>query len=394
MRDVLYLAWRYLAHHRFKTVVLVGSITLVLALPAGLRVLLQRSAEALTARAQATPLLVGAKGSPLELTLDSLYFESDTPPTLPSSEVERVTATGLAIAVPLHTRCEAQGFPIVGTSPEYLELRGLSVAEGRGLAVLGDCVVGAEVARSLALAPGDRLVSSPETVFDLAGTYPLAMRVAGVLAPSSSPDDRAVFCDVKTTWVIAGLAHGHDDLARPDAQAAVLSRDEGRIVANASVREYNEITPENADSFHFHGDPALFPVTAVLAFPHDAKSGTLLEGRYVDGDDRAQIVRPSRVMDRLLATVLTVERYVAAAVIGVGIATLATMALVFLLSLQVRRREIETMIRLGCSRARLAALLTTEVASVVLAGVLLAAGLTVLLSRLGDEAVRVLVRLG
>ena len=32
MSDVLYLAWRYLAHHRFKTTVLVGSITVVLAL--------------------------------------------------------------------------------------------------------------------------------------------------------------------------------------------------------------------------------------------------------------------------------------------------------------------------------------------------------------------------
>ena len=37
-------------------------------------------AKELTARAQATPLLVGAKGSPLELMLNSLYFESDTPP--------------------------------------------------------------------------------------------------------------------------------------------------------------------------------------------------------------------------------------------------------------------------------------------------------------------------
>jgi len=91
MTDTLYLAWCYLAHHRLKTIVLVGAVTVVLALPAGLRVLLDRSAEALTVRAEATPLLVGAKGSPLELVLDSLYFESDTPAPMNWAEVDRVT---------------------------------------------------------------------------------------------------------------------------------------------------------------------------------------------------------------------------------------------------------------------------------------------------------------
>ena len=229
-------------------------------------------------------------------------------------------------------------------------------------------MLGADVARELALGPGDSLVSSPETVFDLAGTYPLSMNVVGVLAPSGGPDDGAVFCDVKTAWVIAGLAHGHDDLARPEAASTVLARDGDNIVANAAVKEFNEITPDTIESFHFHGDPAGFPVTAVLAFPHDAKSGTLLSGRYLGDDERAQIVRPSQVMDRLLDTVLTVQRYVTAAIFGVGLATLATMVLVFLLSLQVRRREIETMVRLGCSRFRLAAVLTAEVAGVLAAG--------------------------
>jgi len=393
MRDVLYLAWRYLAHHRFKTTVLVGSITVVLALPAGLRVLLSRSAEALTARAEATPLLIGAKGSPLELVLNSLYFESDSPAELPYAEVERVTRSGFATAVPLYTGFEARGFPIVGTSPEYLELRGLGLALGRAPAILGECVLGAAVAASLELGPGDQLVSSPETVFDLAGAYPLAMNVVGVLSATGGPDDRAVFCDVKTTWVISGLAHGHDDLTRPEAAPDLLSSEDGRIVASAAVREFTEITADNLDSFHFHGDPEDFPVTAVLAFPPDQRAGTLLEGRYLGEEERAQIVRPARVMTQLLDTVLTVQRYVTAAVVGVGAATLATMALVFVLSLQIRRREIETMVRLGCARSRLAAILTCEVAGVLAAGIVIASLLTALLWQLEGAAVRALVRL-
>ena len=50
----------------------------------------------------------------------------------------------------------------------------------------------------------------------------------------TGPDDRAVLCDVRTAWVIAGLAHGHDDLDRPEAATTVLSRDGDNIVANAA----------------------------------------------------------------------------------------------------------------------------------------------------------------
>ena len=72
MSHILYLAWRYLVFHRFKTVILVSSITLILYLPVGLRVLVDQSSRQLTSRAEATPLIVGSKGSPLELVLNSL----------------------------------------------------------------------------------------------------------------------------------------------------------------------------------------------------------------------------------------------------------------------------------------------------------------------------------
>ena len=48
------------------------------------------------------------------------------------------------------------------------------------------------------------------------------MKVVGVLSPVATPDDEAVFVDVKTAWVIAGLAHGHDDVTAPGAESGVL----------------------------------------------------------------------------------------------------------------------------------------------------------------------------
>jgi putative ABC transport system permease protein len=387
----LYLAWRYLAHHRLKTAILVASIALIAFLPLGLNVLVDESARQLTARAEATPLLLGAKGSPLELTLDSLYFGDEAPEPISWNELERVAATALADPIPLYTRFESGGHAIVGTSLAYFDFRNLSLATGRPMAVLGECVVGAEAAVRLGVGPGDSLLSSPESVFDLAGAYPLKMHVTGVLAPTHGPDDRAIFVDVKTAWVMAGLGHGHQDLARPEAAAAVLSREGQRIVANASVREFNEITPENVDSFHFHGERSQFPLTAVIPVPRDEKARVLLMGRYESPEERVQIVRPGVVIDELMATVLTIRSYVVAAVGLVSIGTLASAALVFLLSLRLRRQEVETLRKIGASRGSLATLLASEVVGVLLLAGLLAAALTLLTHEFGSGAIRSLL---
>ena len=382
------MAWRYLAHNRYKTAILLACITLIVYIPVGLRVLVRQSEQQLSVRAEATPLLIGARGSPLELVLNSLYFSADVPETIPYGEVCRVAEEGLARAIPLSVRFRSRGDPIVGTTIDYFDFRRLRVARGRPMTRLGECILGAEVARRRGLAPGDHVISSPESVFDLAGVYPLKMRVAGVLDFSDGPDDEAIFVDVKTAWVIEGLAHGHEDLARAEAAAGVLRREGNRIVANASVVQYNEITDDNIDSFHFHGLVEGFPVTAVIAVPPDQKSAAILMGRYQSTDEAHQIVQPAAVMDELLGTILTVRTFVVAAVVLVGTATLASAGLVVMLSLRLRRREIETMIKIGGSRGRITTVLAAEVVGVAAAGVALAGMLTWMTSAFGSELIR------
>jgi putative ABC transport system permease protein len=96
-------------------------------------------------------------------------------------------------------------------------------------------------------------------------------------------------------------------------------------------------------------------------------------------------------MDELLDTILTVQTFVIAAVVVVGLSTFATAILVFLLSLRLRRREIETMVKIGGSRGSIAWVMTSEIVVVLLMGVLLATTLTLLTSQFGSSAIRALI---
>jgi putative ABC transport system permease protein len=386
MNGILYLAWRYLSYNRWKTIILVGSIMLIIYLPVGLNVVVEQSGEHLNSRAQATPLLVGAKGSPLELTLNSLYFSLDTPELTSYSDATAIIETDLAQAIPMYVRFRSREQPIVATSIEYFAFRELELASGRLPAVLGETVLGAAAADALGVGVGDSVVSSPETAFDLAGIYPLRMTVVGVLAPNFTADDDAVFVDVKTAWVIEGLGHGHQDLADPGAASAVLNRSEENIVANASIVQYNEITEANIDTFHFHGDPDGYPLTGVIAVPHDEKSGVILMGRYLDSKT-SQIVRSRDVVEELLDTILTIQQFIVVAVFIVAIATIATAALVFLLSLRLRKREIDTIAKIGGGRWHVVSMLLAEIVIVLVLGGALATGLTILTWEYGSAII-------
>ncbi len=383
MTGILYLAWQYLRYYRWKTVVLIAAINLVVYLPAAVQVLINQTSEQLNARAVATPLLVGAKASPLELTLNSLYFQSDSPEPLSYASVQKVRETGLAQPIPLYARFRSRGFPIVGTTLAYFDFRNLQVSQGRLMALLGEAVIGTRVAEKLGLKVGDTLVSSPESVFDLAGVYPLKMTVIGILVPSYGPDDEAIFVDLKTTWIIQGLGHGHQDLAKPDAARQILKTDAENLVANASVRQYNEITADNIDSFHFHGDNSALPITAVIPVPRDNKSAVLLLGRFEEGGFNSQIVRPAGLIDDLLQTIFTVQHYVIIAMLLIGVATALVVILVFILSLRLRRDEIATMGNIGGSKAYIVTLMAAEILLVLLISLAIAGLLTWLTQQFG-----------
>lgn len=384
MKHALLLAWRYVVHHRVRSVILSIGIGLTILLPLCVQLLVDRASDSLAARAENTPLVVGSPGSRYDLVLSSLYFRGRIPKPLTMAEVDRLRAGGLAEPIPVLARGRAGGWPLVGTTYDYFGFRGLLAEQGTLPLVLGDCVLGAEVAEDLGLGPGQRLLTDQDNLYSLAGAYPLNMRITGVLAARGTPDDRAVFCDLNTAWVVEGLAHGHQ-AAEEQGDAQVLARDGDRVVLNASVFEFNEITPENRHSFHVHAEPGDLPVTGILVRPRDSKSSTLLKGRY-QVSDNAQLLVPTEVVTELLGFVFQVKRFFDANAILVGVATILFLSIIVLLSLQVRRREIETLTKIGCAQATVARILGLELLLVVLGGGLIAGLTSFLIFQFGGGA--------
>ncbi|MCH2183192.1 MAG: ABC transporter permease [Mariniblastus sp.] len=367
------LVIRYIQFHKLKTVVLVASIFLTTFLPITILILLSEFNEKIISRAQSTPMVIGAEGSPLDLTLHAIYFSSKQPDPIRFATIEEIRQTGWARPVPIYSRYTARQFPIVGTSLDYFQFRNLPLAEGESLSRLGDCVLGSEVARQLQLGPGDRLLSDPENILDLAGHYPLKMLVRGVLEPSSTPDDWGVFVDLKTSWVIEGLGHGHQNLEEETDDLKVEVRSDGTLQATAAVLPYMEITDNNIDSFHFHGETADFPITAVIAVAPDEKNETLLMGHFQVVDNETQLVQPVVVIDELMSLVFQVKKFFDLNAVLIALATLFLLILVLVLSQRLRMREMQTMFKLGCSRGTILRLQFSEIAILFLVSSVLVA---------------------
>ncbi len=365
MKQSLYLAYHYLLFHRFRTLVLISAIGLIIFLPIGLQRLITDSERQMMSRAEAFPLIIGKKGSSTDLMINAIYFQQQEMEQLNIKTGRELDDTGLGYAIPLLTMFNARNFPIVGTSLDYFEFRKLGVVEGRNLQFVGECVIGSIVSEQLGLAPGDSLISSPENYFDLAGVYPLKMTIVGVLEESGTADDRAIFTDLKTNWIILGLGHGHEDVLKLTDPTLIIRSDSSNVRTTAKLFIYNEIDGSNMESFHFHGNTEDYPVSAYIFVPNDLRSATILRGRFVAGELPNQVIIPSIIVEHLLQSIFRIKHIFNTVFILVGIATLLILMLIVTLSLRLRKDEIHTMFTIGSSKNKIIEILGIELTLLV-----------------------------
>ena len=372
MKNSFYLAIQYIWYHKIRTLILVASITIIVYIPNGLEKLITESEIRMMDRAATTPLIVGEKGSSTDLVINSLYFQDEKLEAVSMAEVDELNSLGFGYCIPILTGFNARSYAIVGTTIDYLKFRNMSLLEGNKMTSLGDCMLGHSVAEELSLKTGDHIISSPESFFDFAGIYPLQMKITGVLNPTNTPDDRAIFTDIKNTWIIMGIGHGHQDLADETDPTLVMDKKDGVVTATAKVFMYNEITEKNKDSFHFHGLQEDFPVSSMLFVPKDEKSLTLLRGRFESGEIETQAVVPQQVVRNLLNSIFRIKQIFDGVFIAVGMATLLIFVLIMTLTIRLRKDEINTLEIIGSSRFKVVEILSMEVAIMFLASLALA----------------------
>ena len=381
LRNALFLALRYLRSAPGRTAVLIAGAAVAFFLPLftwRAAALVERT---LLLRAERSPILIGAKGNEFDLTLSSLYFRGQVREPIGARELDRARQAGYGMCVPLYVAHTAARAPIVGTGLEYFEARGLKLAGGRLPALLGEVVAGADIASAMRLSVGGTVRSDLRNLYNIAGGYPLMLRVVGILAPSGGPDDEAFFADVKTAWALDGLFHGHSEVTReqagdPQAAAPAAGGEAGEnIEATTALFLFQEIDDTNRDSFHMHGEPGAAPLTSILVLPRDRKSHDLLLGDYAL-EESVQAVQPIDVVRTVLGIVLRAREGLNAFFAIVALSTAAFFVLVISLSLRLRAREIALMRRIGSSRGAVAAIVGAEVAMVVAAAAVLAGALT------------------
>jgi len=360
MRDALFMASRSLAAEPWRALVMALGVAVALFLPAFTWAVGETAEDQLLQRARDTPIVLGSPGDEFDLVMASLYFRGQVRDPLPWSSVKAVTDQHYGEAAPVYVAHSAAGVPVVGTTLTYLEARALTVADGRTFAVLGEVLAGAEVAARLGLEPGDTLRSDLNNLYNLAGSYPLLLTVAGTLAPTGGPDDAAFFADVKTLWALDGLIHGHEETSGE---------------ASPGIFTFDTLDSDTLATFHPHGDESERPVSAILVFPTDQKAHDQLLGDLALQSE-LQAVRPEPVVRTILGMVLRLQALLGGWVGLVGLSTAGFLGLTAALTWRLRATEIALMRRMGCSRGRLVGMLGGELVMLVGVGVLGAVGLT------------------
>jgi putative ABC transport system permease protein len=163
--------------------------------------------------ARGVDLVVGAKGSPLQLILSSVYHVDMPTGNIPLDSVELLRRNrSVAEVIPLALGDSFRGYRIVGTEASYPALHDAKLAQGRMFAKAGEAVMGAAVARELGATIGQRFVGSHGLSDEEGSTghdeHPFTM--VGILAPTGTVLDRLILTSIESVWDVHGIGHEHE----------------------------------------------------------------------------------------------------------------------------------------------------------------------------------------
>jgi putative ABC transport system permease protein len=162
-------------------------------------------------------MVVGAKGSPMQLIL-SAVFHLDVPTgNILLSDAESIKRHPLVKStIPVALGDNYQGFRIVGTTADYVAHYQVEFAEGKIFSKPMHAVVGSQVAAAQKLKLGDRVTGAHGLTSGDDSHEDMPYEIVGVLKPTGGVIDRLVLTPVESVWHVHGdtaAAHEKDDHA-------------------------------------------------------------------------------------------------------------------------------------------------------------------------------------
>ncbi|MEQ1518849.1 MAG: FtsX-like permease family protein [Usitatibacteraceae bacterium] len=220
LSTALSLATAYLREKPLATLLNILLLGLGVGTIIALTLTLTQAEQSMERDATGVDLVIGAKGSPLQLIL-STVFQIDIPTgNISLAEAEKVIAArAVKQAIPLALGDSYKTFRIVGTTPAYSELYGATLQSGRLSASPLEVVVGAEVARVTKLAPGASFAGSHGLTEGGSGHSDHPYQVVGVFKPTGSVIDRVLVTPLESIWKMHDHSEGTTDQHSKDEKA-------------------------------------------------------------------------------------------------------------------------------------------------------------------------------
>jgi putative ABC transport system permease protein len=167
-------------------------------------------------------LVVGAKGSPMQLILAGVFHIDVPPGNIPLKDVQALAANPqVAKLIPLSLGDSFRGFRIVGTTPDYLSHYGLTFAQGQAWSEPMEAVLGAQVARATGMASGASFSGSHGLAGGGKDHGEEPYRVTGVLAPCGCVADRLVLTATESVWEVHEAHEVHGTQPEPPREVTM-----------------------------------------------------------------------------------------------------------------------------------------------------------------------------
>lgn len=369
------------------------SVAVGVALVAGILTLRLESEKAFSQKDTGFELIVGAKGSPLQLVLNTMYHLGTPVGNFPLEVYEKLSKDRrVKFMLPMVFGDNVGGFKVIGTSPdiftrfEYKKDQKIELSLGKGFTQNHEIVLGAMVAQTLNLKVGDSVSVRHGLQEQAPGAHDHGkMVVVGILQPTRTAIDKGVFCTMYTVWDV----HYHEYKEAQEAAEAVMNAEQK---ASADSTAHSEEHHDHGE--HEHAIPAEF--TSITSVAVKLKSPVFFEAftRSVNEGTSAQAAMPIREIMGLFEIVGSINGLLLGISYLVIIIGAISIFVALYNSLAERRREIAILRSLGARRRTIFALIISEaivigglggVMGIILARAALYLGKTTLAQQIGGN---------